>query len=349
MKNIKSLVRKNIINLIPYSCARDEFQGNEGTFLDANENPYGLLNRYPSSNQLELKSIVASQKNIAIENVFVGNGSDEAIDLLFRIFCEPYKDKCLVFEPTYGMYKVAAAINAIEVIDSVLDSNFDIDLNQIQSALNNSSIKLVFICSPNNPTGNPIARHKIEQILELTKGLVVIDEAYIDFSDELSCIELLDKYPNLVILQTMSKAYGLAAARIGFAFANKEIIQFLNNVKSPYNISSLNEYAAIQALTNLKGFERRKERVLQNKELLISELNKRNEVIRIYPSSTNFLLVEFIDADEIYNELIKREIIVRNRTKVIRNCLRITVGTKEENKVLINALKQIENEKSIIY
>ena len=247
MFDLDKLARENIKALKPYSSARDEFSGKEGVFLDANENPFGVLNRYPDPYQTELKSILATQKRLPTNQVFVGNGSDEIIDLLFRIFCNPSKDKALTFSPTYGMYDVSAAINDIELMKLPLADSFDIDLANTKEILKKEIIKLTFICSPNNPTGNVFRRETIEEILKSTQGIVVIDEAYIDFSETNSCIDLIDTYPNLLVIQTMSKARGLASARIGFAFSNERVIELLNKVKPPYNVSGLNQQAAINA------------------------------------------------------------------------------------------------------
>lgn len=344
---INKLVRANIRALKPYSSARDEFSGKEGIFLDANESPFGDLNRYPDPYQVELKSIVAKQKELKSEQVFVGNGSDEVIDLLFRIFCEPGKDKALTFSPTYGMYEVSAAINDVEIKQIPLNENFGFDLEEINSELDKGNYKLTFICSPNNPTGNAFPIEEIEEIIQKSNGIVVVDEAYIDFSETNSAIELIDKYSNLIVTQTMSKAMGLAAARVGFAFAQEEIIQLLNSVKPPYNVSELNQRAAINALKNEELIKENIQLILSEREKLKVALNKLTSVEKIYPSDTNFLLVQFKNADKTYSKLVEQKIIVRNRHKLIENCIRITVGTAQENELLIEAIKQ--NEKSIIY
>lgn len=349
MNNIKSLVRKNILNLAPYSSARDEFSGSDGIFLDANENPFGQYNRYPDPYQKDLKQKLSIIKGVSEDEIFIGNGSDEAIDLLFRIFCEPNKDTCMIFTPTYGMYEVSAAINAVDVLKINTDSKFEIDLNEVKAIYTERPVKLTFICNPNNPTGNAISKEKIEGILKISNGIVVIDEAYIDFCKDLSSIDLINQYPNLIILQTMSKAWGLAGARIGFAFANKETIKLFNAVKPPYNVSALNAQAALNQLTNLEEFENNKVEILNNKQSLTEEIRKLDDVKTIYPSQTNFLLVEFNDANWTYNMLVEKGIIVRNRNSVIRNCIRITIGNKEENQKLIKALNQLQNEKSTIY
>lgn len=342
--NLKNIVRPNIWSLKPYSSARDEFTGKEGIFLDANENPYGLLNRYPDPYQRELKSKIAELKNVSPENIFVGNGSDEVIDLAFRIFCEPGKDAALTFSPTYGMYDVSAAINNIGLIKLPLTSDFQIDLQVARRFIDQEDLKLIFICSPNNPTGNTISRTTIEMIMENFSGIVIIDEAYIDFSSNPSTLELIDKYPNLIVSQTFSKAWGLAAARVGIAYADPAIIQLYNNVKPPYNVSTLNQKAALEALNDQEEFEKRKKVILQEKRNLQQELQNLTLLKKIYPSDANFLLVEVSNANEIYEGLVEQKVITRNRTKQVRNCLRFTVGTPAENKQLLQALKSMDNE-----
>jgi len=250
MFDINKIARENILQLLPYSSARDEFSGSgtDGIFLDANENPYGTLNRYPDPYQKELKELIGADRNVASENIFIGNGSDEVIDLLFRIFCNPGKDKALAFSPTYGMYDVSAAINDVELVKVPLNESFDIDLEKVLPVLKDKQLKLVFICSPNNPTGNTLNLESIEAILKSFSGVVLIDEAYIDFSSKESLIGLIEKYPNLVVSQTFSKAWGLAAARVGIAFTNTAILNLMNKVKPPYNVSDLNQQAAIDVL-----------------------------------------------------------------------------------------------------
>lgn len=341
MIDINNLVRMNIRNLQPYSSARDEFSGNEGVFLDANENPFGELNRYPDPYQRELKAVLANQKGIDTAQIFVGNGSDEVIDLLFRIFCNPGTDKALTFSPTYGMYDVSSAINAVELIKLPLTDAFELDVDAAKELLKDSKIKLTFICSPNNPTGNAFPKEQIEAIVQAAQGIVVVDEAYVDFSEQGSMIDLINTYPNLIVSQTMSKARGLAAARVGFAFANTQIINLLNKVKPPYNVSLLNQKAALDALLDNEIYTRNLQILQQEKERLINLLNELKTVVKIYPSDANFLLVEFKDANATYQQLVDRKIIVRNRNSVVNNCIRITVGTPEENTLLINELKQL--------
>lgn len=349
MFELESVIRKNIMALLPYSSARDEFSGQAELFLDANESPFGSLNRYPDPYQCELKNKLATQQNLDEKMIFVGNGSDEVIDLLYRIFCEPRVDKVLTFTPTYGMYDVSAGINDVELLKVPLTDDFDIDIETTKALLGAEQIKLTFICSPNNPTGNVFCQQKIETILQTSTGIVVIDEAYIDFSSTKSLVGLIDRYPNLVVLQTMSKARGLAAARVGFAFAARPIIELLNKVKPPYNVSLLNQQAALAALNNETDYCRNLQEILAEKETLYNFLEGLSSVQEVFPSAANFLLVRFNDADLIYQRLIKRKIIVRNRNTLIRNCIRITVGSSTENQLLMNELKQLENEKSIVY
>jgi histidinol-phosphate aminotransferase len=341
MKNIDQLVRNNIQALKPYSSARDEFSGKEGIFLDANENPFGTYNRYPDPYQNQLKEEVSKIKNIPKKNIFVGNGSDEAIDLLFRIFCNPGKDKALTFSPTYGMYKVSAVINDVALIEIPLNEAYQIDESTLKNYLKDPQLKLIFICSPNNPTGNSIPRKTIQNILENFNGIVVVDEAYIDFSKEQSCLIFLKNYSNLVVLQTLSKAWGQAGLRIGFAFANEEIIQYFNKVKPPYNISEVNQQLAIKAIQNKVLFEENKAEILLEKEKLQSQLLKIKVVQNIFPSETNFLLIQIEDANTMYQKLVAENLIVRNRSSQIENALRITIGSPSENKKLIETLQKI--------
>jgi len=342
MINLKRIVRKNIIALEAYSSARNEFTGKTGVFLDANENPYGELNRYPDPFQNELKERLAQLKQTEIQNIFIGNGSDEVIDLAFRIFCNPGFDKALTFSPTYGMYTVSAAINDVELINLSLNEKFKIDQEKLIPYLNDAQIKLLFICSPNNPTGNLIDKNSILFILNNFKGIMLIDEAYIDFSEEESLINLTQKFNNLIVIQTFSKAWGLAAARVGIAYANSEIISFYNKIKPPYNISELNQKAALKALSNQHEFQHNLTEISQEKRRLRNELQHLPIVKKIYPSEANFLLVEFDKAPKIYSQLIKKGIITRNRNKQIRNCLRISIGTVAENQKLLKALKNIK-------
>ncbi|MUV02818.1 histidinol-phosphate transaminase [Flavobacterium rakeshii] len=338
MNSIEKIVRPNILALQAYSSAREEFTGSEGIFLDANENPFGELNRYPDPLQKQLKQRLSVIKGVAPQNIFTGNGSDEAIDLCFRIFCEPGKDKALTFTPTYGMYEVSAAINNTELIKVPLDNNFQVDKNKALLALEDESIKLVFICSPNNPTGNCLDTAKF--IIQNFKGIVVVDEAYADFCST-TLVNKLEQYPNLIVLQTLSKAWGLAAARVGIAYASPFIISLFNKVKPPYNISKLNYTAAIKALENTDNYEEQKKLLLEERQKLSEALSQIPIIRKVYPSQANFLLVEVSDANSVYQNLIQQGIIIRNRNKEVKNCIRISIGTPQENKALLNALQNI--------
>ena len=343
MIDLENKIRENIKNLKPYSSARDEFSGSEGVFLDANENPYGNFNRYPDPHQSELKEIIASVKELRPENIFLGNGSDEAIDIAYRIFCEPGLDRALIFTPTYGMYEVAAGINNILIENIPLDKVFQINLDLVKPLLADKNLKLIFICSPNNPTGNTISREDIEFILTHFNGIVIIDEAYIDFSQAESYILSIKKYNNLIVLQTFSKAWALAGARIGMAFSNERIINYFNIIKPPYNISSLNQQAVIKKLNEIEIYQKNLSKILRAKDFLKKALEEISFIKRIYPSEANFFLAEVTDANSIYLKLLNEKIIVRNRTHVIANCLRITIGSSDENQKLITALKKIEH------
>jgi histidinol-phosphate aminotransferase len=344
MIDIEKQIRPNIKNLKPYSSARNEFIGNNGVFLDANENPFGEYNRYPDPYQNTLKQAISKLKNIAADTIFLGNGSDEAIDLLFRIFCEPKKHKALQFIPTYGMYEVSAAINDIELIDFELTDDFQINIEKVKPLLKDESIKLIFICSPNNPTGNNISKNDIDCILKNFNGVVVIDEAYIDFSTARSFIEEIENYNNLIVLQTFSKAWGMAGARVGMAFSNATIIHYFNKIKSPYNISLLNQNAVLDKLNQHELFQIEKNEIIEERKKMAMALLPISFVKKVYPSDANFLLIEVADANSIYQQLIAAKVIVRNRTSVIKNCIRITIGTKEENQQLLTALKTITND-----
>jgi len=339
MFNLNKIVRPKILSLEAYSSARDEFSGSEGIFLDANENPFGDLNRYPDPFQKSVKQTVSEVKGVPARNIFLGNGSDEIIDLCLRVFCEPGKDKALTFTPTYGMYEVSAAINNVELVKVPLDKNFQIDIAAATPLLNDPALKMIFICSPNNPTGNSI--EAAEYIIQNFNGIVIVDEAYIDFSGNESLSKKIDQYPNLIVLQTLSKAWGLAAARIGIAYASVDVISYLNKVKPPYNISTPNQSAALYALQDTAKFELQKNIILNEKEKMLQELNSLSYVSKVYPSDTNFFLVEVTNANSIYDTLISNKIIIRNRHKIVKNCLRITIGTPDENEALLTALKNI--------
>ncbi|CAL2082517.1 Histidinol-phosphate aminotransferase [Tenacibaculum dicentrarchi] len=341
MFNLDKIVRPNIQKLKAYSSARDEFKGEAEVYLDANENPFGTLNRYPDPKQTKIKERLSVIKKVAENQIFVGNGSDEVIDLAFRIFCEPSKDKALTFSPTYGMYDVSASINDIELIKQPLVNDFQISLNQLQPYLDMEEVKIIFICSPNNPTGNCFEDETIEYILENFNGVVIIDEAYIDFSSRASYSTKLEKYPNLIVSQTFSKAWGLAGVRVGVAYANSEVVDLYNKVKPPYNVSTLNQEAVIASLDNLAQFEENKNIIINEKEKLINDLNNLELVKKIYPTEANFILIEVKNANLIYTKLVAEKIITRNRNTLVNNCLRITVGSTDENKRLITALKSL--------
>ncbi|MES2652936.1 MAG: histidinol-phosphate transaminase [Bacteroidota bacterium] len=345
--DIKDLQRENIKTLKPYSTARDEFKGQASVFLDANENSFGSplpanYNRYPDPLQLDLKDAISKIKGVPIENTFLGNGSDEAIDLLFRAFCNPGKDNVIILPPTYGMYEVSANINDVEIRKVDLLPNFQLDLEKIAEMIDGNT-KMIFICSPNNPTGNSINRTDIETILANFKGLVVIDEAYINFAKQKTFIQELTEYANLVVLQTFSKAWGLAALRLGMAFSSVPVIDILNKVKPPYNINQATQDLALAALANIKQVNEWIKTTVTERERLSGELSKLAIVNKVYPSDANFILVEVNDALKIYNLLVNKGIIVRDRSKVAlcEGCLRITIGTVEENNQLLTILTQL--------
>lgn len=337
---IEALARKNIRELVAYSSARSEFKGKAEVWLDANENPFDTgLNRYPDPLQQEVKTRISELKGVSPDQLFLGNGSDEAIDLLIRIFCEPRIDHILTLPPTYGMYKVSASISDVAVRTINLDPDFQPAVAAILAAANAHS-KLLFICSPNNPTGNRIDPLRIEALLEGFAGIVVVDEAYIDFSSGESCTQLLEKYPRLVVMQTFSKAWGLAGIRLGMAFADKRIIHLLNKVKPPYNVNQLTQAAALAALKNPTETQMRVKTLLTERKQLIHALEASPIVQQVYPSDANFLLVQTADPNGLYHFLIDQRIVVRNRSTVIgcEGCLRFTVGTPTENTRLIQQI-----------
>jgi histidinol-phosphate aminotransferase len=341
MIDLNELVRENVKKLIPYSCARDEFKGKTGIFMDANENPYGNLNRYPDPYQKELKTAISKLKGIEEDKIFLGNGSDEIIDLCFRVFCNPGIDKVLTFTPTYGMYHVSASINDIEVVKIPLTDSFQIDLEKAVTLFSDKNLKLIFICSPNNPTANSMNYSEVEYIISKFNGIVVVDEAYIDFSEKASFIKLVNTYPNLILMQTFSKALGLAAIRVGMAFTNPSIVQYFNKLKPPYNISAINQKAALLKLSRIEQNKSLVFKIKKERDRLSANLLKMKIVEKVYPSDANFLLVKVKNANYIYNELVSRNIIIRNRSNMIDNCVRITIGKKSENDRLIDALKSI--------
>ncbi|HPC99578.1 MAG TPA: histidinol-phosphate transaminase [Bacteroidales bacterium] len=341
MMDIEKLVRENIRRLTPYSSARDDYKGKPGVFLDANENPYGTLNRYPDPYQQELRSAVARQKGVDNKCLFIGNGSDEIIDLTLRIFGNPGTDKVMIFPPTYGMYEVSANINDLGIVRVPLNENFQINVTEAEKHFSDSSIKVMFICSPNNPTGNCMHPENIEYLVSQFRGIVLLDEAYSDFSDKPSFIRKTERYPNLVVMQTFSKAMGLAAARIGMAFADPAIIRYFNKVKPPYNVSGINQKAALSKIAEGISFRDQVKEIIRERERMAGEIRKLPLTRKVFPSDANFLLVKVTDADMIYEKLVNNDIIVRNRSSVVENCLRITIGTPNENDLLLEALKSI--------
>jgi histidinol-phosphate aminotransferase len=345
--DLAKLLRPHLANLQPYTSARDEYSGKEGVFLDANENPYGSIttadhNRYPDPYQTALKEEIAQIKGCRSSQIFLGNGSDEAIDLLYRALCRPGKDNVLLLPPTYGMYGVSAAINDVEIRNIALTPSFQLQPDKILAAADAQS-KILFICSPNNPSGNKVKRADIYFLLENFDGIVVVDEAYIDFSDEPSLIVDLDRYPNLLVMQTFSKAWGLASLRLGMAFASEELIQVLNKIKPPYNISGLTQDTVLDALKHKEKVGAFVQQILEERSNLRTALEKRPYVLRVHPSEANFLLVEVQDASTVYAALIQEKVIVRNRSSVLHcaGCLRITVGTNAENTSLLAALDRV--------
>lgn len=349
MFDLKKNLRPHIADLKPYSSARDEYSGKEGVFLDANENSLGsttgnLYNRYPDPYQWMLKEKIAAIKRVNKEQIFLGNGSDEAIDLLFRAFCRPGKDNIIILPPTYGMYEVSASINDVEVRKVPLTLEFDINIKAIYAAID-SNTKILFICSPNNPTGNEINRNLVLDLLGSVDCLVVIDEAYIDFSGQPGFSGKLSSYPNLVVLQTFSKAWGLAALRLGMAFASPGIISVLNKIKPPYNINALTQEFALEALQHRGKKDQMVDEILKERAFLHQSLLELTIIKKIFPSEANFILVKVNGAPEIYDYLLNKKIIVRDRSKVAlcEDCLRITVGSQMENKLLLDELKKIAN------
>lgn len=345
--DLEKIVRENIKHLTPYSSARQEFSGAAQIYLDANENSFGSplgadYHRYPDPLQTEIKRVISLRQNIEADQIFLGNGSDEAIDLLFRIFCEPRTDNVLICPPTYGMYEVSAAINAVETKRAALTKDFRLDFQAIENAID-AHTKLLFICSPNNPTGNSFSRGEILKLTETFGGLVVVDEAYIHFSRQKSLIDEIKNFKNLVVLQTFSKAWGLAGVRVGLAFANRETIALFNRVKPPYNISQPAQETILRALQNGAAVERTTAKIVSEREKLIVKLSEISCVEKTFPTDANFVLVKTMDAKKIYRFLLDEKIVVRDRSRVelCADCLRITVGTPEENERLVKVLKKL--------
>jgi histidinol-phosphate aminotransferase len=346
MFDINNILRENIKNLTPYSSAGVEYLGEASIFLDANENAFGspldtAYNRYPDPMQYQVKMRLSEIKGVPARNIFIGNGSDEAIDILFRSFCNPGVDNVIIVPPTYGMYQVSANINNVEARKVLLTEEYQLNLEGIAEAIDEHT-KLIFICSPNNPTGNSINRDDIETLLANFNGIVVIDEAYINFSRQKTFIQELTEYANLVVLQTLSKAWGLAGLRVGMAFASEEIIEVMNKVKPPYNVNEASQQLALEALNNVQQVNDWIKETLAQRDKLVLTLKDFDFVLDIYPSDANFILVKTTDAKGIYNFLVQNGIIIRNRTNVelCEGCLRITIGTPNENKILIDTLQQ---------
>jgi len=345
---LNNILRKNIANLVPYSSARDEFQGEASVFLDANENAFGSpleqqFNRYPDPLQYKLKKRLSEIKGVPPRNIFLGNGSDEAIDILFRCFCNPGVDNVILVPPTYGMYQVSANINDVAVRNVPLTAEYQLNLDGIAEAIDERT-RLIFICSPNNPTGNSIRRADVETLLANFNGLVIVDEAYINFSRQKTFIQELTEYANLVVLQTLSKAWGLAALRVGMAFASEEIIDVMNKVKPPYNINDASQQLALQALDKVDQVNQWIKEILFQRDRLVLALKHFDFVVDIYPSDANFILVKTTDAKGIYNFLVDKGIIVRDRSKVdlCEGSLRVTVGTPAENDILLQTLQDFK-------
>ncbi|GEL11777.1 histidinol-phosphate aminotransferase [Flavobacterium glycines] len=349
MKNfdINTLIRENVKVLKPYSSARDEFEDfdtAEMVFLDANENPYqNGVNRYPDPQQANVKVALGAIKNLNPQQILLGNGSDEVLDLLFRAFCEPKVDNVITLPPTYGMYGVLANINNVENKEILLTNDFQPQVDKILEAVTPTT-KLIFLCSPNNPTGNSFTTESVTTLLEKFNGFVVIDEAYIDFSDKASWLEKLDQYPNLIITQTLSKAYGLAGIRLGICYASTEVIAVLNKIKPPYNVNELTQQRALERLNDQEKINREISSILEERDTLLDVLNHVSFVEKIYPTEANFILIKVDDANKRYDELIAKGIVIRNRTTqpLCENTLRLTIGTAEENKKLMKALTELK-------
>lgn len=342
---IENLLRQNIKTIKAYSSARDEYKdaSSDMVFIDANENPFKTnVNRYPDPQQTDVKQRLAEVKGVSTTQILLGNGSDEVLDLIVRAFCEPNNDNVITLPPTYGMYKVLAVLNAVDIISVELDNDFEPKVDEILAVQNGNS-KLLFLCSPNNPTANSFNSKKIEQLIRKFNGIVVVDEAYIDFSSQESWLGRLNEFSNLIVTQTLSKAYGLAGIRLGICYASEFIISVLNKIKPPYNVNQLTQYKALERLSEINEVKDQIALILKERDLLITELNSISFIKTIYPSDANFVLAKVDDADLRYKQLIDNGIVVRNRTKqpLCKNCLRFTIGTQEENKKLIRTLNQL--------
>ncbi len=345
--DVQRLVRQNVLGLQPYSSARDEYvsDGSKMVFLDANENPFeNGVNRYPDPQQRNLKAVLAEQKGVLIENILLGNGSDEVLDLLFRAFCEPKIDNIITLPPTYGMYKVLANINDVENRQVLLTSGFQPDVSEILKTVD-ANTKVIFLCSPNNPTGNSFSEEAVIKILNSINGLVVIDEAYIDFSDQASWIQKINQYPNLIVTQTLSKAYGLAGIRLGLCYASKEIISVLNTIKPPYNVNELTQKRALERVLDREQVTFEVSKILTERDKLVEALMNISFVKKVYETDANFILTKVDNADKRYAQLLQMGIVVRNRTNqtLCENTLRFTVGREEENMLLVQKMKELTN------
>lgn len=353
--DLNKIVRENIKKLVPYSSARDEYKAKEGIFLDANENAFGSpikeddsipYNRYPDPHQIAVKNKLSRLKDLPSENIFIGNGSDEAIDILYRIFCNPGIDNAIICPPTYGMYEVSAHVNDVQIIKvPLIAETFQLDTTTILSVINENT-KLIFICCPNNPTANGVAWDAIKTILETFNGIVLVDEAYIDFASYNSLISKLPDYPNLVIIQTLSKAWGMAGLRVGLAFASSEIISIFNKVKPPYNVNVASQQLAFKALDNAEQVKTWVKEIVIQREQVVNTITTLPFVLKVYPSEANFILVKVTDAKKIYNYLVRNFIVIRDRSKIelCEGCLRITIGTPAENNQLLETLKKYKGE-----
>lgn len=337
--SINTLVRENILKLKPYISFRDHNEFNEPTFLEANESPFGEWNRYPDSTQRKLKNSLASLRNLSSEQIAIGNGSDELIDLIIKIFCEPKKDSILMMNPSFAMYGFYATINENKVLPLDLDENFEIIKEDFLTIIKEESLKVFFLCSPNNPTGNSI--EDIEFYLQNFNGIVVVDEAYIEFSGKKSSIELLAQYPNLIVLQTFSKAWGIAGARVGVAYASEEIIQLINTVKAPYNVNALSQELILKALEDANKLKQNVNDIIAEREWLQNQFNAIECIEKVFPTDANFFLIQMKDIEKVYTQMLEQEILTSRRDPAISGCIRINVGNRQENEKLVNLLKKL--------